>query len=142
MRGFIWLTVVSLAVSGCGGGSDTTEQAPQGPTLSQDDVTMVGAGDVVSQIGPSANMSELGSEHSPAIRSGEVELFVRLAAPSVAEYCINEMLAGKPEPDSAAQKSYAATISGEQRSFVIVRSRHSFLSQSVKPVLSPYATDV
>jgi subtilisin family serine protease len=75
---------------------------------------MVGAGDVVSQIGPSANLTELGAGYSPAVRSGEVELFVRLAAPSVAEYCVNEMLAGKPEPDSAAQKSYAATISGEQ----------------------------
>jgi hypothetical protein len=106
--------LLSFGLIGCGGGSDTTEQPADGPTLSQDDVTMVGAGDVVSQIGPSANLTELGAGYSPAVRSGEVELFVRLAAPSVAEYCVNEMLAGKPEPDSAAQKSYAATISGEQ----------------------------
>lgn len=75
---------------------------------------MVGAGDVVTQAGPAVYMTELGGGHSPAIRSGEVELFVRLSAPSVTEFCINEAKAGRPEPDAAMQKMHATTISAAQ----------------------------
>ena len=58
--------LLAFGLAGCGGGSDTTEQPTLQPTVSQDDVTMVGAGDVVSQIVPTANLTELGAGYSPA----------------------------------------------------------------------------
>ena len=100
-------------LAGCSGGADT-EVLPVQPTLTQDDVTMISAAELVAQPAPSIYMSALGSEHGPAIRGGEVEVFVRLSEPSVAEFCANEVLAGRPEPDATSQKMYSSTIDAAQ----------------------------
>ena len=72
------------------------------------------AADLLQRPGPSFHMEPLAEDWSPAAQSGEVEVFVRLAAPSVAAYCVIETLAGRPIPSAAMQKAHASSVDAAQ----------------------------
>lgn len=72
------------------------------------------AGDLLQRSGPTIRMAPLEEGQQPSAQSGEVEVFVRLDAPSIAAYNLNEVLAGRPAPDSDMQKTHAAEIEVEQ----------------------------
>lgn len=75
---------------------------------------MVNAAELLQRPGPSLHMGQLAEDAAPASQRGEVEVFVRLEAPSVAAYCVIETLAGRPIPSAAMQKAHAASIDAVQ----------------------------
>ncbi len=72
------------------------------------------AGNLIERSAPSIRMAPLAEDQAPSAKQGEVEVFVRLDAPSIAAYNINEILAGRATPDASMQKSHAADIGADQ----------------------------
>ncbi len=72
------------------------------------------AGNILQRSGPSIRMAPLEEGQAPSSKTGEVEVFVRLDAPSIAAFKINEILAGRADPDASLQKQHAAEIDADQ----------------------------
>ncbi|MBT8077820.1 MAG: S8 family serine peptidase [Gammaproteobacteria bacterium] len=72
------------------------------------------ATELLQRGGPGVHMTTLAEGSAPMAERGEVHVFVRLSTPSLAEFCVNETLAGRPIPDAATQKAHAALIDAEQ----------------------------
>lgn len=53
-------------------------------------------------------------DDDPMSLSGEMEVFIHLDMPSVAEFCANEVAAGRPVPSSALQRAHAAKVDAQQ----------------------------
>jgi len=73
------------------------------------------AAEMLQRPGPSIRMAPLADDQTPIAQHGETDVFVRLAVPSVAEFCVNETLAGRPVPDAAMQQAHAALIDAAQQ---------------------------